>query len=296
MRDRALGSTVRLMFNTTNPDGGGAPVAPSSAFAAADIRIYKDGSASEKTTANGITVTSPFDSITGLHLVEIDTSNSTDDTGFWASGSVYHVRLVTAKTVATYSVSGLLIGEFSLELQTADVRKFGGTALTQSGGRPEVNATHWGGTAVASANVLIDGAITAAKIATGAFTSAKFASGAFDSVWTVTTRGLTETVELDPAVRVKLDATQPDYAPATPAQVNAEVVDALSVDTYAELTAPPAATSSLKDKLTWLFMYARNKVTQTATQRKLYRDDGTTVAGTSGTTDDGTTFTKGEDA
>jgi len=82
----------------------------------------------------------------------------------------------------------------------------------------------------------------------------------------------------------------------TAANVNAEVVDALSVDTYAELTAPPAATSSLKDKLTWLFMYARNKVTQTAAQRKLYRDDGTTVAGTSGTSDDGTTFTKGEDA
>jgi hypothetical protein len=82
----------------------------------------------------------------------------------------------------------------------------------------------------------------------------------------------------------------------TAAQVNAQVLDVLSVDTFAELTAPPAATSSLKDKITWLFMYARNKVTQTAAQRKLYRDDGTTVAGTSGTTDDGTTFTKGEDA
>lgn len=80
------------------------------------------------------------------------------------------------------------------------------------------------------------------------------------------------------------------------AQVNAEVVDVLSVDTFAELTAPPAATSSLKDKITWLFMYARNKVTQTATQRKVYRDDTTTVAGTSTTSDNGTTFTKGEDA
>jgi hypothetical protein len=80
------------------------------------------------------------------------------------------------------------------------------------------------------------------------------------------------------------------------AQVNAEVVDVLSVDTFAELTAPPAATSSLKDKITWLFMYARNKVTQTATQRKVYRDDTTTVAGTSATSDNGTTFTKGEDA
>ena len=136
MRDRALGSTIRMQFNSTNPDGGGAPVAPSSAFVVADIRIYKDGSATEKATTNGLTVTSPFDSITGLHLVEIDTSNSTGDVGFWASGSVYHVRLVTAKTVATYSVSGLLIGEFSIELQTADVRKFGGTAGTFASGIP----------------------------------------------------------------------------------------------------------------------------------------------------------------
>ena len=104
------------------------------------------------------------------------------------------------------------------------------------------------------------------------------------------------TAALDPATRVKLDATQPDYAPATPAQVNAQVLDVLSVDTFAELVAPPAATSSLKDKITWLFMYARNKVTQTATTRTLYRDDTTTVAGTSGTSDNGTTFTKGEDA
>jgi hypothetical protein len=82
----------------------------------------------------------------------------------------------------------------------------------------------------------------------------------------------------------------------TTAQVNAQVLDVLSVDTFAELTAPPAATSSLKDKITWLFMYARNKVTQTATTRTLYRDDTTTVAGTSTTSDNGTTFTKGEDA
>lgn len=49
-----------------------------------------------------------------------------------------------------------------------NVEQFGGTAGTFSNGRPEVNATHWGGTAVASANVLIDGAITAAKIAADA--------------------------------------------------------------------------------------------------------------------------------
>src|SRR5690606_7393247 len=55
----------------------------------------------------------------------------------------------------------------------------------------QVDTVQWGGTAVASANVLIDGAITEAKIASGALTAAKFASGAFDAVWSVTTRLLT---------------------------------------------------------------------------------------------------------
>jgi hypothetical protein len=108
----------------------------------------------------------------------------------------------------------------------------------------------------------------------------------------------TDNLPTDPADQSLVEAaiTAATSPLATPAQVNAEVVDVLSVDTFAELAAPPAATSSLKDKLTWLFMYARNKVTQTATTRTLYRDDTTTVAGTSGTSDNGTTFTKGEDA
>jgi hypothetical protein len=80
----------------------------------------------------------------------------------------------------------------------------------------------------------------------------------------------------------------------TAPQVNSEVLDVLSVDTFVELTSPPAATSSLKDKLTWLFMWVRNKGTATATQRKLYADDGTTLISTEAITDDGTTFTKGE--
>jgi len=108
----------------------------------------------------------------------------------------------------------------------------------------------------------------------------------------------TDNLPTDPADQSLVEAaiTAATSPLATPAQVNAEVVDVLSVDTFAELSAPPAATSSLKDKITWLFMYARNKVTQTATTRTLYRDDTTTVAGTSGTSDNGTTFTKGEDA
>ena len=134
MRDRALGATIRIYFTTHQSTG--VVVAPSSAFVAADFKIYKDGSATEKATTNGITVTSPFDSQTGAHLIEIDTSNSTGDSGFWASGSAYRVVLSTAKTVDLKDPSGVCVGEFSLELQTADVRKFGGTAGTFAAGIP----------------------------------------------------------------------------------------------------------------------------------------------------------------
>lgn len=78
------------------------------------------------------------------------------------------------------------------------------------------------------------------------------------------------------------------------AQVNAQVVDALATDTYAELAAVPAATSTLADKLNWLFALARNKLEQTATTQTLYADDGTTSVAASTVSDDATTATRGE--
>jgi hypothetical protein len=124
------------------------------------------------------------------------------------------------------------------------------------------------------------------------------AAVAAEAVKTTAIQAKTDNLPTDPADQSLLEAaiTAATSPLATPAQVNAQVLDVLSVDTFAELTAPPAATSSLKDKITWLFMYARNKVTQTASARTLYRDDTTTVAGTSTTSDNGTTFTKGEDS
>lgn len=81
---------------------------------------------------------------------------------------------------------------------------------------------------------------------------------------------------------------------ATPAQVNAEVVDCLNVDTYAEPASVPAATSTLVDKIKWLFALARNKITQTATTQTLRNDADSANVATSTVSDDGTTFTRGE--
>lgn len=105
-------AAVPLTF-TTNDAAGGA-VAPSSAFENTDLKIYKDGSDTEKATVNGITMTSPFDSITGLHHVGIDTSINTGDTGFWTVGADYKVVLAPDETVDGQTVVAV-IGEFSIE-------------------------------------------------------------------------------------------------------------------------------------------------------------------------------------
>lgn len=95
--DFADNATVNL-FVTTH-DGSGGAVAPSSAFEAGDFRIYKDNSATQKATTNGITISSPFDAITGLHQLTIDTSVDTGDAGFWEAGSDYTIVLSPDETV-----------------------------------------------------------------------------------------------------------------------------------------------------------------------------------------------------
>ncbi len=77
-------------------------------------------------------------------------------------------------------------------------------------------------------------------------------------------------------------------------QVNAEVLDVMTVDTFAQPTAPLAATASLKDILVWLGTLNRNKFTQT-TSTLTIRDDGdaATIA-TAPVSDAAGTATRGE--
>lgn len=82
---------------------------------------------------------------------------------------------------------------------------------------------------------------------------------------------------------------------ATPAQVNTEVADVISTDAQAEPgQGAPAVNASLGAKINYLYKWARNKVTQTTTERKHYADDGSTVDQKATVSDDATTFTRGE--
>jgi hypothetical protein len=67
-------------------------------------------------------------------------------------------------------------------------------------------------------------------------------------------------------------------APLTAGQVNAEVVDALATDTYAEPgQGNPAATTSLAAKINYLYKAWRNRKKQKANQFELFNDSGTVV-------------------
>ena len=80
---------------------------------------------------------------------------------------------------------------------------------------------------------------------------------------------------------------------ASPADVQTSVDAALDA-AGTELSAVPSTTGSLREKLTWLFQYFRNRRTVTATTETLYKEDAATSLGTSTISDNGTTFDKGE--
>ena len=79
------------------------------------------------------------------------------------------------------------------------------------------------------------------------------------------------------------------------ANVNAEVVDALNGDIYAEPPqGAPLATATLAAKISYLYKAFRNRLTQTATTLSIYDDAGATVDQKATVSDDGITYTRGE--
>lgn len=174
-----------------------------------------------------------------------------------------------------------------------NVTAYGGTAGTFSGGRPEVNTSHaagtaWGSGAITAASIatgaidadaiadnaidagaIASDAITAAKIATGAITSAKFAAGAID------------------AAAVATGAIDADA-------LAADAVTEIWGKAMTELAGVPGVTGTVLEALEWIFLLARNKVTQTATTQTLRNDADNASLATAAVSDDGTTATRAE--
>jgi hypothetical protein len=89
--------------------------------------------------------------------------------------------------------------------------------------------------------------------------------------------------------------TSGDLTATMKASVNAEVLDVLNTDTFAEPgDEAPAATTTLVGKIGYLYKFLRNKIETTSTRIHVYDDAGTNKDHSSVISDNGTTFTRGE--
>jgi len=125
-------SRTRVGFQFTTSDGSGGAVAPSDAFEAADIRIYRaaDGaafSATQRSSSSGITMTSPFDSVVGLHSVDIDLTDNTD-AGFYAAGYRYAVVLSPDTETVDGQTVVKVLAYFEIGPPQVNVTQLGGVA------------------------------------------------------------------------------------------------------------------------------------------------------------------------
>lgn len=77
--------------------------------------------------------------------------------------------------------------------------------------------------------------------------------------------------------------------------VNNEVLDVLTVDTFSEPPqGAPGVNISLKDKIGYLYKAFRNRITQTATTLSIFADDASTVDQKATVSDDGSTYNRSE--
>jgi hypothetical protein len=86
-----------------------------------------------------------------------------------------------------------------------------------------------------------------------------------------------------------------DLSDAMKTSVNAEVVDVVSVDTFAEPTGAPAATTTLAGKIGRIYQALRNKMTVSGSAKTFFDDAGSSLWSKS-LSDDGTTYTEDEGA
>lgn len=144
--DFAEDATVYIPFNTFDSNDPSASVTITN-LAAGDVHVHKDGSTTQATT-NGATVSVDFDTITGNHLITIDTSAD----AYYATGSDYLVR-IEGTTVDGATINAW-VGQFSIQ------NRYSAGALrpTTAGRTLDVTATgaagiDWGNVENASTSV-----------------------------------------------------------------------------------------------------------------------------------------------
>ena len=124
-----------LDFKVTFVDATGLPTTLSGGA----ISVYKDNDSVETTT--GVTLTTPFDSRTGLAHIRINTGA---DGSFYSAGTDFQV-IVTAGTVSGISVVGYELAHFSIDnrAQKVNVTKIAGSTVSTVTAQIGVNVVQY---------------------------------------------------------------------------------------------------------------------------------------------------------
>lgn len=134
------GSTIRVPFGSYAGATGASSA--TTGLAVGDVLIFKDGSATERASTAGFTVTADFDSRTGLNLIAIDLSDNTT-AGFYAAGSEYIVMIgdvtIDSQTVR-FPLARFRIGMQGATLDTTIATLSTQTSFTLAAGPAEDDA------------------------------------------------------------------------------------------------------------------------------------------------------------
>jgi len=123
--DWETGATVFCVFDSWNNAATGKDNVTTTGFVVADISVYKNGSATQRTSTNGYTViAADFDGHTGMNVFSIDLSDNTD-AGFYAAGNEYFV-IINSVTIDTSAVN-LYPCSFSIERSGGAISLLKGT-------------------------------------------------------------------------------------------------------------------------------------------------------------------------
>jgi hypothetical protein len=234
-----------------------------------------------------VVAVNPQSTAFGLSLAK-----TTNITGF---NDIAATDIVTSGAITTSSgkVSGVVLVD--------TLTTYTGNTVQTGDSFARIGAAGAGLTDLASAANLatVDTVVDAIKVKTDSLTFTGDDVHAFvhQMVANVITAGTfaTDAFGADEFSAAAVTKIQAGLSTLTTSQVNAEMVDVLATDTYAEPgQGAPAATTTLAAKLNYLYKLMRNKITQTSTTLSVFADDGTTVDHKATTSDDATTYTRGE--
>jgi len=238
----------------------------------------------------------------GTTTTMVDAARTEADTDYWkgqlivfTSGNIAgQAKVITAFTPATDTITFAPATTQAVATQTYEIWPVGDflrpttsgrTVNVASSGEADASITRLQGVAIATPTV---GGVLEVDVTHvgGATTNVAALATNVDAI-------LTDTAVIGAAGAGLTDLG--GMSTTMKAQVNAEVVDTLATDTYAEpAQGAPAATTTLANKIAFLYKAWRNKSDQTATLYQLYNDDAATVDHKATVSDDATTFTKGE--